>query len=210
MATPDFTNYFTTMATVGATLFGLIFVAISIAPERIAVTNAPLERQVKAFAAYNALLNPLIISLFALVPHQQIGFVIAPLGLIGIVQTLIMTLTLVQNFEGSIGKLRNSLFILGGFFLYGYETYFGVRLIQSPSDGFALYVFANLLIIIAIYGVIRAWELIGLRQFHVKDWFSSFQGTKNKEDIPSPNSTQVGGNLQKEEGGKFRENRGSQ
>jgi hypothetical protein len=92
MVPPDFTVYFTTIATVEATLFGLIFVAISIAPERVAVTSAPLERQVKAFAAYNALLNPLIISLFALVPHQQIGFVILPLGLIGIIQTLIMTL----------------------------------------------------------------------------------------------------------------------
>lgn len=178
MVPPDFTVYFTTMATVGATLFGLIFLAISIAPERVAIASAPLERQVKAVAAYNALLNPLIISLFALVPHQQIGFVIVPMGLIGIIQTLIMALTLVQNLKGPIGRLSNSLFILGGFVLYGYETYFGVRLIKTPTDSSALYAFANMLIIIAIYGVIRAWELIGLRQFQVKDWLSSLRATK--------------------------------
>jgi hypothetical protein len=70
MVPPDYSGYFTTMATVGATLFGLIFVAISIAPERVALDSAPLDRQVKAFAIYNALLNPLIISLFALVLHH--------------------------------------------------------------------------------------------------------------------------------------------
>jgi hypothetical protein len=86
-----------------------------------------LEQQVKALAAYNALLNPLIISLFALMPHQQIGMVITPVGPIGIVQTLIMTLTLVQNSARSIKNLRNSLFILGGYFFYGFKTYFGVR-----------------------------------------------------------------------------------
>jgi hypothetical protein len=198
MVPPDFTVYFTTMATVGATLFGLIFLAISIVPKRVAMASAPLERQIKALAAYNALLNPLIISLFALVPHQQIGFVVVPVGLIGIIQTLIMTLTLVQNSARSIANLRNSLFILGGYFLYGYETYFGARLIQSPTDSSDLYAFANMLIIIAIYGVIRAWELIGLRQFHVKDWLSSFQTGMIKENIPSLNSAEAETNTQKE------------
>ena len=187
MVPPEFTVYFTTMATVGATLFGLIFVAISIAPERVAITSAPLERQVKAFAAYNALLNPLIISLFALLPHQQIGFVIVPLGLIGIIQTLIMALALVRNLVQSIARFRHSLFILGGFFLYGYETYFAVRLIRSPTDTFALYAVATLLIIIAIYGVIRAWELVGIRQFHVKDWLSSLRTIKKMENAPKKN-----------------------
>jgi hypothetical protein len=141
MIPPDYSVYFTTMATVGATLFGLIFVAISIAPERVAVTSAPLERRIKAFAANNALLNPLI--------------------------------------------------ILGGFFLYGFETYFAVRLIQSPAGSFALYAFSNFLIIIMIYGVIRVWELVGIRQFHVKDWLSSFQTAKKKEIIPGPNSAEA-------------------
>jgi hypothetical protein len=199
----DFTVYFTTMATVGATLFGLIFLAISIVPERVTIASAPLERQVKALAAYNALLNPLIISLFALVPHQQIGFVIVPVGLIGIIQTITMTLTLVQNSTRSIANLRNSLFILGGFFLYGYETYFGVRLIQTPTDSTALYAFVNMLIIIAIYGVIRAWELIGLRQFHVKDWFSSLQTGAMKENISSPNSDERETIIQKEGNGEL-------
>src|SRR6266705_3711547 len=48
MVPPDYAGYFMTMAAVGATLFGLIFVVISIAPASIATASAPLERQVKA------------------------------------------------------------------------------------------------------------------------------------------------------------------
>lgn len=44
MVPPDYAVYFMTMATVGATLFGLIFVVISIAPASIATASAPLER----------------------------------------------------------------------------------------------------------------------------------------------------------------------
>ena len=172
--------YFMTMAAVGATLFGLIFVAISIAPETVATASAPLERQVKATTAYIALLNPLIISLFALVPHQQIGSAVIAMSLIGLLNTLGMTLTMLQNADQRSTRFRHSLFILGSFVLYSYETYFAVRLLRSPTDSFALYGLADLLIIISAFGVIRAWELVGIRQFHVKDLLSSLRNTKKK------------------------------
>jgi hypothetical protein len=69
----DFANFFAVMAGVGGTLFGLIFVVISIAPERTVVASAPMMRQVQAASAYTALLNPLIISLIVLIPHEQIS-----------------------------------------------------------------------------------------------------------------------------------------
>jgi hypothetical protein len=188
MIPPEYITYFMSMAAVGATLFGLIFVAVSIAPESVATSNAPLERQVKATTAYIALLNPLIISLFALVPHQQIGSAVLALSFIGLLNMLAMALTLLQNAEQKLARLRHSLFILAGFFLYGYETYFAVLLLRSPTDIFALYALADLLIIISAFGVIRAWELIGIRQFHMKDLLSSFQATKKKENIPAPKS----------------------
>lgn len=108
MVPPDYSVYFMTMATVGATLFGLIFVVISIAPASIATASAPLERQVKALTAYSALLNPVIISLFALVPHQQIGFVVIVLSLSGLLNTLIMVPTLVQHSVQWSARFRNS------------------------------------------------------------------------------------------------------
>jgi hypothetical protein len=188
MVPPDYTVYFMTMAAVGATLFGLIFVVISIAPESIATASAPLERQVKALTAYSALLNPLIISLFALEPHQQIGTVVIALSLTGLINMLLMVLILMQHSVQWSARFRNSPFILAGFVLYGFETYSAVRLLQSPTDSSALNALADLLIIIAVFGIARAWELVGIRQFHVQDWLSSLGATKKKENASHTNA----------------------
>ena len=97
MVPPEYAVFFTTMAATGATLFGLVFLTISIAPERIVAERAPLERQVKAATAYSALLNPLILSLFALVPHQQMGTVAAGLGISGLISTFPMAAVLLPK-----------------------------------------------------------------------------------------------------------------
>ncbi|HMD88091.1 MAG TPA: hypothetical protein VKF38_02915 [Anaerolineaceae bacterium] len=191
MVPSDYSTFFITMAGVGATLFGLIFVAVSIAPESFATEKATLDRQVKATAAYTALLNPLIISLFALVPHLQIGIAVIAASLISLANTFALTLSLLQNAEQRYERVRHSLFILAGFTLYGYEVYFAVRLLQFPQEIFGFFGLANMLIIIYIFGVIRAWELIGIRQFRVKNWVDAFKADKqygNKENQSPANS----------------------
>ncbi len=123
-----------------------------------------------------------IVTSFALIPHQQIGIVVIGMSTLGLLNTLGMTLTLIRSAGSSGTRLRHSLFILGGFFLYGYESYFAVRLIQSPTDNVSLYFLTDLLIMISIFGVIRAWELIGMRQFHLFNWLSSVRNTKEAEN----------------------------
>lgn len=199
MAPPDYAVYFMTMATVGATLFGLIFVVISIAPASIATASAPLERQVKALTAYSALLNPVIISLFALVPHQQIGLVVIVLSVFGLLNTLILVPTLVQHAAQWREQLRNSPFILAGFLLYGSETYAAVRLLQSPSDSAAINALTDLLIIISVFGVARAWELVGIRQLQVQDWLASVGVTKKKENASNTDAANAVTDHKKEE-----------
>lgn len=183
------------MAAVGATLFGLIFVAISIVPESVATANAPLERQIRATTSYVALLNPLVISLFALIPHQQIGIVTIGMSTLGLLNTLGMALTLVRSTGPWQTRIRHSLLILGGFFLYGYESSFAIRLIKSPADLASLYLLADLLIMISIFGVIQAWELIGMRQFRLLNWLSSVRMPKEDEDhAKQDNASQEAGN----------------
>lgn len=182
MIPPEYSSYFLTMAAVGATLFGLIFVAISIVPEGVTPANTSPERQVRAGTAYIALLNPLVISLFALIPRQPIGSVVIGMSTLGLMNTIGMTLALIRSAGPSRAQLRYSLFILGGFFLYGYESFFAVHLIQSPADNVSLYSLARLLIIISVFGVIRAWELIGMRQFNLFNWLSMGRNTKESEN----------------------------
>ncbi len=167
------------MAGVGATLFGLIFVAISIAPDNISTQNGPLDRQVRATTSYLALLNSLVISLFALIPHQQIGIVVIVMSTLGLLITLGMLLTLIRSEGSSLIRFRHSIFILAGFILYGYESYFAIRLIQIPADNVSFYFLADLMVMISIFGVIRAWELIGIQRFYLLNWLSSINKPKN-------------------------------
>ncbi len=183
MIPPEYISFFTAMAAVGATLFGLIFVAVSISPENLTTTNAPLERQVKAVTSYIALLNPLVISLFALVPHQQIGIVVLAFSLLGLFNSIALALALLRDSAQRSTRLRHSLFIVASFVLYGYESYFAIRLLQSPTDIIALFFLSDLMIFISVFGVIRAWELIGIRQFRVKDWIAYlFKMTNEKKN----------------------------
>ncbi len=179
MVPSDYITYFATMAAVGGTLFGLIFVAISITPESAAAPNASLDRQVRANTSYLALLNPLLISLFALIPHQQIGFVTIGMSTLGLLNTLGMVLTLIRSPDRSVNRFRHSLFILAGFILYGYESYFAIRLIQSPTDNISLFFLADLLVMSSVFGVIRAWELIGMQRFYLISWLASIRSPKN-------------------------------
>lgn len=169
MVPADYTTFFMTMAGVGATLFGLIFVAISIAPEVETGASAALERQVKATTAYVALLNSPIISLFALVPHQQIGIAVLAFSGIGFINTFATIITLLLPSEQRSLRLRHSLFILAGLVLYGYEAAFGAQLVHTPQNVFTLFALSDLMIMISFFGVVRAWELIGVRQLKLKD-----------------------------------------
>src|SRR5437588_9920681 len=75
---PEFANFFIACASAGGALVGLLFVAISIAPEQIVTPRAPLERQAVAGSAFTALVNAFFISLVALIPHFSVGSVIVP------------------------------------------------------------------------------------------------------------------------------------
>ena len=68
MVPETFNNFFLASAGIGATLVGLIFVAVSIAPEHNVQANAPIERQAMAASSFTALLNAFFISFGALIP----------------------------------------------------------------------------------------------------------------------------------------------
>lgn len=181
MVPPEYSGYFTTMASVAATLFGLIFLVVSITPESIAAESAPLDRQLKASAAYVALSNPLIVALFALLPHQELGPAILAAGAAGSLHMLAMARLLFRNPAERPFRLRNGMFILAGFVLYGFELDCGRRLLQSPSDSSVFYTLSTVLIFMILFGVARAWELVGGRRFHIRDWTSA--GRVNSQEV---------------------------
>ncbi len=178
MVPADFTNFFAVMAGVGATLFGLIFLVISINPE-----NATVMRQVQIASSYTALLNPLVISLIALVPHETIDGITITMSAIGLVNTILMSISLLQDPVSWIKKLRRAVFSLGSMTIFSFEIFYAIRLLITPGDLSALYNLSILLVIIYLYGIARAWDLVGARQFHLLEAFTPLAPKRMEEFI---------------------------
>src|SRR5260370_13089559 len=181
MVPVDFVPFFTTMAGVGATLFGLIFVVISIKPEVTHAETTSVMRQVQAASSYSALLNPLVISLLALLPRATITLIMSAIGL---VNTLIMGILLLRDSGDGVKKLPRVFFLLVGLVLFGFEIFYGIRLDLAPGDSATLHNLAILLVLIYVYGIARAWDLVGVRQFHIQEVLGPLI-SKGREERPS-------------------------
>ncbi|BCL79882.1 hypothetical protein ccbrp13_23470 [Ktedonobacteria bacterium brp13] len=192
MVPADFANFFTVMAGVGATLFGLIFLVISIKPEITNAENTSVMRQAQVASSYSALLNPLVISLIALVPDATIGTVTLIMSSIGLINTIIMGVSLLRDSKSGVKKLKSVFFILVSLVIFSIELFYAIRLVITPGDLFALYNLAILLVIIYLYGIARAWDLVGARQFHIQEMFAPLLPKRMEEissDTPHAEST---------------------
>ena len=68
MVPPSFHDFFSGCATIAGALIGLLFVAISVSPEKLTGDTARTDHQVRAGAAFSALVNTMVIALVALLP----------------------------------------------------------------------------------------------------------------------------------------------
>src|SRR5258708_19389881 len=85
---PEFASFFIAGASAGAALVGLLFVAVSIAPEQIVTRRAPIERQAVARSAFTPLINAFFPSLAALIPRFNFGPAIVPICSLSLVPSL--------------------------------------------------------------------------------------------------------------------------
>lgn len=181
MIPTDFTEFFAVMAGVGATLFGLIFVAVSIKPESTIQTDNPTMQQVDVASSYTALLNPLVISLIALVPHSTVGLISLIMSSIALINTFVMIRSLLSGINNWREGLHRGVFSLGSLLLFGFEMNYAIRLTYTPTDLHALEDLTTFLVIIYLYGIARAWDLLGARQFHIQELLFSSRTQKNQE-----------------------------
>ncbi len=182
MVTGDFVPFFTAMAGVGATLFGLVFLVISIKPEVTRSETTSVMRQVQVSSSYVALLNPLVISLIALLPRETIDTTTITMSSLGLLTMIVMGIFLLRASKGEVRKLWRVFFLLVGLVMYGFEIFYGIRLARNAEDSSALHDLSTLLVLISIYGIARAWDLVGVRQFHVRDVVSSLISEEREQN----------------------------
>ncbi|HLX56846.1 MAG TPA: hypothetical protein VKR83_07465 [Ktedonobacteraceae bacterium] len=183
MVPPEFTNFFIASTSAGAALVGLLFVAVSIAPEQIVTRRAPLERQAVAGSAFTALTNVFFISLVALIPHLNIGTFIVPFICLCLVTTLIQAWQLLRLRKGWQSFLRRTFLVVLSLVLYGLELLNAFHFSLDPLQVGDLYGLIFLLVGVFALGLIRAWELLGVHRYGLFGWLNPLHDVNEAESF---------------------------
>ena len=168
MVGADLHDFFLGSAGVAGALIGLLFVAISVAGERLSSreVSAPIHR-IRAAAALTAFMNTLTVSLFALLPGQYIAWTAVAVAATGIGFILASLLALARFRLLWSRRVRDALFLVGLAIVFVIQLLRGLEVARHPGNAGAVNDIAILVIICFLLGIYRAWDLIGGPSFGV-------------------------------------------
>lgn len=170
MAPEDFTEFFLASAGTGGAFVGLLFVAISIAPQRTFDEDNPMSapRQHLAEGTFLTLINGFVVASIALVPTINVGWFALALGLWGAVAAARLGGVIARFHQHGAphhAPWRHLLRVAGVTYfavaIYLFEAVLGVRLILEPADEAAYGRLAVTIIGLYALGIARAWILLG-------------------------------------------------
>lgn len=182
MVTAEYQPFF--MASVGASaaLIGLLFVSVSIAPERIFGSESDPRRQVQALSAFSALANVFFISMSSLIPGVLIGLVVTAVAAASTIQLLSLLARVRSMHADWITAIRGAILFVVSALIYGTELYLGVLLWTRPSTGALVGLLEVLLGAYAI-GLGRAWQLLGAPRLGLVTYLLDFL---EQRQLPRP------------------------
>jgi hypothetical protein len=189
----DIHDLFAASAGVAGALIGLLFVAISVAGNRLAAAEASAQvHRIRAYAALVAFTNALSVSLFALVPGEKIGWTSVIVAIAGLLFVVGALLSLVRLRQVNWTTARDGLFLVGLSVTLVLELTSGIDVINHPGDFGTVNTIAILVIVCFIIGIWRAWELIGGPSIGFRQEVAALvRGDGPAPDDPSSDGTQV-------------------
>lgn len=160
--TPDgFHDFLLASAGVAGALIGLLFVAISVAPDRLLSEDASQSHRVRASTALTTFTNALSVALFALIPGVGVGSTASVVAIVGLLFVAASLVSLLRIYRTHPGELRDAGFLLGVAVVFALQLWFGLRLAADEGDVGAARGVCVLVVVCFLIGIARAWELIG-------------------------------------------------
>ncbi len=155
-------DFFVASGSAAGALIGLMFVAISVASERLAREEAAgLHYRIRAAAAITAFTNALAVSLFALIPLHKIGPTSVAVAILGLSFVVAVLLSLIRQGQAPSGTLREALFLIALAVTFVFQLIEGIDVISQSGDSGAVDTIAILVVVCFLIGIGSAWELVG-------------------------------------------------
>lgn len=156
----SYNGFFSGAATVAGALVGLLFVALSVAPERLRGDTASMEHQAIAATAFTALVDALFVSLIGLQPGGGLQYGAVSLGALGLTSSCGLAVRLLRA-RGSEPLSRRWPYLLS-FIIAVYAAQLASGLVVR-SGGTETDLTVTFVYIMFGIGISRSWELLGLR-----------------------------------------------
>jgi hypothetical protein len=179
MVPSNLTNFFLASSDAGGALIGLLFVAVSIDPEKISSTHASLDRQAVAASAFTALVNAFFISLGGLIPGN-LGWIALIMSILGVLNSLSLGKQIIHKSSDRVNFFRRFLLLFLSMVIYLAEFYFAFQLVLHPHAYVNAYTLAGFLIGVYAIGLVRAWELLGVKRFGFLSWLNPLKEMKKE------------------------------
>ena len=162
MVPGDYRDFFVASASAAGALIGLLFVAMSVFRERREARGVAESHGLRASAALTVFTNGLAVSLFALIPASGIGETATILSLIGLAFVAAAGLRLLRLHREKVAlRVRDLVFLLGGGALFVCQLLAGISAWDHPHRVGLVANIAVLVVVSLLFGIARAWELIG-------------------------------------------------
>lgn len=194
MVPASFANYFMAMAGAGGALIGLLFVAISINPERMFGRMAHAESQAVAGSAFSALANGFFISAAGLLPGSAvIGPTALVLSIVALFNSGVLAFRVMPRlyhrarrtgrWHGVVGMAVMILISIG---VYGDELINAIALVRTPSGTGSIFVLATLVLVVYGIALVRSWELLGAPRTGISGWLNPLADLETNETPAAP------------------------
>jgi hypothetical protein len=177
MVTSTTREFFVTIAQASAGLTGLLFVAMSVARQKVEVGQVVVQ-EVQASAALFTFTSVLSISLFSLVRNNDVGYPSLVAGVIGVlfvaggIRSILDTAIDRRHLHRQLG------FGLLLLVTFGFEIGCGVVLVAHVHDRTAIDVLQNVLAASLLIGIGRSWGIAGQRNSGLLSSIAFLSGRK--------------------------------